>query len=413
MFFGMILYCASQTESCTLEQACSMVDEKFGVKISKQSLNERFNKDAIVYVKQILSLALERQLSEVLIPGFLPQFKKIRIKDGTRFNLPDRLSEYYKGSGGSKGVSNAAVCIQYEYDARSGKILSLDITSGTKNDQIDAKETVNRVDLDDLIIRDLGYYSLPTLTSFDLAGAFFITRLGTKTNIYKPEEQKEVSFKSLYEDMLKKQQTCIEMDIHAGKKERMPLRLIVSIIPEEVYQKRIRDAEKNNKSRGHNTSDDFKSRCRFNLFITKVKSEVLSAEEIIVLYKLRWQIELVFKIWKTTCKIDEIKPMKYERFTCILYAKLILIVLNQQLIWNLKRYYYLKVGKILSLFKCFTTLQSKFEKIYGIMKNKRKESEKNLQEIVKIFSSNHWKEKRKNRLNYEDIIDLFICKSII
>jgi len=211
--------------------------------------------------------------------------------------------------------------------------------------------------------------------------------------------------------MIKKQQPCIEMNIHVGKKERMPLRLVISIVPEDVYQKRIREAEKNNKSMGYKTSDDFKARCRFNLFITNVKSDTITAEEILVLYKLRWQIELFFKNWKSICKIDEIQPMKYARFTCILHAKLILIVLNLQIIWNFKRYYYLKKGKILSMVKCFHTLQRNFEKILGILKKRRKESEKNLQEILKMVSANHWKEKRKNRTNYEDILDLYVCKS--
>ena len=249
------------------------------------------------------------------------------------------------------------------------------------------------------------------MTSFDRSCAFFITRLGSKTNIYEPDKQEEISFKKMYDDMIKKQQPCIEMNIHVGKKERMPLRLVISIVPEDVYQKRIREAEKNNKSMGYKTSDDFKARCRFNLFITNVKSDTITAEEILVLYKLRWQIELFFKNWKSICKIDEIQPMKYARFTCILHAKLILIVLNLQIIWNFKRYYYLKKGKILSMVKCFHTLQRNFEKILGILKKRRKESEKNLQEILKMVSANHWKEKRKNRTNYEDILDLYVCKS--
>jgi len=411
MFFDMLLYCASQTEACALEQASTMVSKTFGLKIAKQSINERFNMGAVAFVKAILKVALEKQLNKVFTPDFLPQFNHIRIKDGTRFNLPKRLCEYYKGSGGNKDTSDAAVCIQFEYDARSGTVLSLDITSSTRNDHTDAKETVNRVDLGDLIIRDLGYYSLPTLTTFARSDAFFISRLGTKTKVYESDKQEEISFKELYGNMLKRGQTCIEKNVCVGKKECVPLRLIISIVPEDVYQKRIRDAEKNNKSRGHNTSDDFKARCRLNLFITNVMSEIISAEEILVLYKMRWQIELMFKNWKSICKIDEIQPMKYARFTCLLHAKLILIVVNLQIIWNLKRYYYLRKGKILSMVKCFNTLQRNFKKVYGILKKKRKESEKELQEILEMFSANHWKEKRKNRTNYEDILDLFICKS--
>ena len=412
MFFDMLLFCASKTETCSLGYASSIVYDLYKLRITKQSIDERFNTHAVTFVKEILKRALEKQLSKSFSPDFLPLFNRINIKDGTRFNVPDRLSRYYQGNGGSEGTSNAAVCIQFEYDAKSGKILSLDITDARRNDQTDAKETVTRVDLGDLIIRDLGYYSLPTLTSFDKSGAFFISRLGSKTNAYDGDSGNEISFKKLYCDMIKKQITQIEKYIFGGKTQRMPLRLIIEIVPDEVYQKRIRKIEKENKSRGYSTSDEYKARCRFNLFITNVKVQYLSMDEVLKLYKLRWQIELMFKNWKSICKINRIQPMKFERYTCLLQAKLILIVIKLQIIWNLKRYCYAKRRKILSLFKCFKTLQEKFEAIYEIMRMERKRSVKSLRGITTTLSENHWKEKRKDRTNYEDILDLFLCKSI-
>jgi hypothetical protein len=412
MFFDMLLYCASQTEACSLEAASTRVSNQFNVKIAKQSLDERFNSYSVVFIKEILKEALEKQLVKVFSTEFLPDFNRICIKDGTRFNLPERLAEYYKGFGGGKGSTNANVCIQFEFDARSGKILSLDITNGTRNDQTDAKETATRVESADLILRDLGYYSLPTLSTFASSGAFFISRLGAKTNIIDPEKKEEISFIKLYSEMLKGNITRTEKKVHVGKKERMPLRLIVEIVPEEVYQKRIRKIEKENRASGYNTSDDYRARCHFNLFITNVEQETLSTDQILTLYKLRWQIELMFKNWKSICKIDEIQPMKYERFTCLLYTKLIIIVVDLQIIWHLKKHFYNKKNKILSLYKCFSTMQREYDIMHMIMKNKRKASEKCLMKIAKLFSINHWIEKRKNRINYEDILDLFICKSV-
>jgi len=413
MFFDMVLYCASQSEACSLEQLSSMLSESYGIKISKQSIDERFNISSIDFVKVILKEALEKQLNKVYDARFLPEYTRVCIKDSTRFNLPERLSDYYKGSGGSKGTSNAAVCIQFEYDVRNGRILSLEITRGSRNDQTDAKETIANVELGDLILRDLGYYSLPTLSKFAGSGAFFISRFGTKTYAYDAQTQDEISFKKLYATMLKKQITRIEKNIYAGKTERMPLRLIIETVSNEVYQRRVKKIDKENKSHGFNTSDEYKARCRFNLFITNIEPGDLSIEEVLKLYKLRWQIELMFKNWKSICKLDKIHPMKYARFTCLLYAKLILIVINLQIIWNLKRYYYEGTGKSLSMVKCFITLQRNFETVHRILKEKSKESEKYLLKISKILSKNHWKEKRKNRINYEDILDLFICKSSI
>lgn len=413
MFFDMLLYCASQVDACSLGQASTMVSDTYGLDISKQGIDDRFNKDSIVFIKEVLKESLEKQLGKVISPDFLGKFQRVLIKDGTRFNLPDRLNHYYKGSGGSKGSSNAALCIQFEYDARSGKIVTLDITSSTRNDFTDAKETIEKVQKGDLVLRDLGYYSLPTLSKFDSAGAFFLSRLGAKTNIYLTSQENELSFKELYTEMVRKKIFRTEINIHAGKTERLPLRLILELVPDGVYQKRLRKIEKENKSAGYTTSEDYKARCRFNLFISNVKPEDLNTEQLLVLYKLRWQIELIFKNWKSICKIDEIQPMKYERFTCLLQAKLILIVINLQIIWNLNHYYYSTKEKVLSMVKCFKTMQRNYETMLNVIKRKRKELEWYLIEISKQFSRNHWREKRKKRINYEEIITLLYCKSNI
>lgn len=413
MFFDTLLYCASQSDACSLEQASNRVMDIYGIQISKQSIDERFNMHAIAFVKEILKRALEKQISQVFASGFLNTYNRICIKDSTRFNVPNRLSGYYKGFGGNIGSTNATVCIQYEYDARSGKILSLEITPGTRNDQTDAQETIAGVENGDLILRDLGYYSLPTLANIEKSAAFFISRLGSKTKIYETDSSDEVNFKKLYADMHERKATIMEISILAGKKEKMPLRMITSIIPEEVYKQRIRKIEKDNKEKGYKTSEDYKARCHFNLFITNILDVDLSLSEIFLVYKLRWQIEMMFKSWKSVFKIDQLQPMKYERFTCLLYAKLILIALNLQVLWNLQRHCYAQVKKILSTYKCFSTLQKSFDTLRLLYKQKRKIAEKIMLRTAKILLSNHWKEKHKNRTNHQDIIDLFVCKSNI
>jgi hypothetical protein len=374
-------------------------------------LDERFNQHSIAFVKEVLKRVLERQFCRVFASDFLNNYSRVCIKDSTRFNIPNRLAPYYKGFGGSSGSSHATICIQYEYDARSGKILTMEITSGTKNDQADASETITTVKQGDLILRDLGYYSLPVLAKIEKSMAFFISRLGPKTNVYKSESDKEINFRKLYADMLKRKKTCTQISIQAGKKEKLPLRLIVSIVPEEIYQQRLKKIEKNNKETGYKTSKDYKARCHFNLFITNVPDIDLSLNKILLAYRLRWQIELMFKSWKSIFRIDQLQSMKYERFTCLLYAKLILIAINLQVIWNMQRHCYARVKKILSTYKCLNTLQKSFETLRLLYKYKRKKAEQIMLKTAKLLLSNNWKEKRKKRMNYEEIINIFICKS--
>lgn len=405
-----MLYCASHSQLCSLSQASSSASDVCGLKIAKQSIDGRFTGEAVAFVLDVLKEVLERQLNSVFCAEFLPQFNQVCIKDSTKFNVDNRLSGHYKGTGG-RIVTKACVCIQYEYDLRSGKILDLNVTEGVRNDAIDATETKGKINKTDLILRDLGYYNLSVLTGFAKAGAFFISRLNTSTSIYDLGQTDNLKFKELYAHMKKHKLTSCEKQVLVGKKNQEELRLIVAIVPERVYEERIKKVNEYNKFKGWKTSDDYKARCRFNLFITNVASENISFEEVMLLYRLRWQVELMFKNWKSVCAIHKLQPMKYERFTCLLFAKLILIVVNLQIIRNLQGYHFKKTSQILSEYKCFKTLQDSFGILKSIWKERRKKSEKNLMKLIRIFSSNHWKENRKKRNNLSEIIDLFICKS--
>jgi hypothetical protein len=411
MFFDLLLFCASSSNGVSLEQASTQLYTDYGLSITKQSINGRFNEGAVNFVKEVLKEVLEKELSHVFCDSFLPQFNYVRIKDSTRFNVCDRLSDHFKGSGGGNGVRKASVCIQYEYDIKSGKILDLEITQGTINDATNARLTQANINNRDLVIRDLGYYNLEILESFRRNGASFISRLNTTSAIFDVETGKEISFKKLYEELLAMKTCSLEKEVLVSKGHKVKLRLIADIIPEKEYQKRIRNINKRNKEEGYTTSEDYKARARFNLFITNIADDLLSKDEILLLYKLRWQVELMFKSWKSICSIDKIQPMKYERFSCVLFAKLILIVLKLQLFWNFQHYYFYKERKMLSPYKCFKTLHSSFQTLITIIKGKRKESEGSIIKIKTLFSKNHWKEKKKNKMGFKEIFDVLVCIS--
>ena len=264
-----------------------------GLNIAKQSIDGRFTAEAVVFVLDVLKEVLERQLSRVLFAGFLPQFNRVCIKDSTRFNVANRLTEHFKGTGGEH-TTTACVCIQYEYDLRSGKILDLNVTAGIRNDAVDARETKEKINKADLILRDLGYYNISILTGFARAGAFFISRLNATTSIYDLGQTDKLDFNVLFEQMKKQKLTSCEKQILVGKDQREELRLIADIVPEHVYEERIRKANKNNNKKGWKASDDYKARCRFNLFVTNVSAKNISFEEVMLLYRLRWQVELMF-----------------------------------------------------------------------------------------------------------------------
>ena len=409
-FFDLLLYCSSLSNRTSLEQSVTILHDRYKVNIAKQSLDNRFNEKAVVFINEILKQVLETELTYFFRDKVLSDFNYVRIKDSTKFNVDDRLLKHFKGTGGGKGTRKASVCIQYEYDIKSGKVLDLTILPGASSDSTNAKETKCNINKKDLVIRDLGYYNLDTLWSFHENGAFFISRLNMTSKVFDCETETEICLKKVYSEMVDKNITIKDYSVLVSKNKKYKLRMIITVVPEHAYEKRIRLANKRNKDRGYSTSDEYKVRARLNIFITNIPHETMPTEELLLLYKLRWQIELMFKTWKSICSIDKIQPMKYERFMCLLMVKLILIIIKLKLYWNFYEYYFLK-GKILSLHKSFTTFQNTYHKFELILKSTQAESRKNVKMYLNIFSKNHWKEKRKERKNYEEIIGLFICNT--
>lgn len=66
------------------------------------------------------------------------------------------------------------------------------------------------------------------------------------------------------------------------------------------------------------------------LFTTAPKSR-LDASRCVDLYRLRWQIELLFKRWKSLCGFDRLPNYLDETITAWLYAKVLLALLMQRM----------------------------------------------------------------------------------
>jgi prolipoprotein diacylglyceryltransferase len=104
-----------------------------------------------------------------------------------------------------------------------------------------------------------------------------------------------------------------------------------------------------------------------DLGITNSADSIITLDNAWKIYKLRWQIELIFKIWKSICKIDKVKKVKEERLECYIFSKLILIVSGWRITWQVANWLYKKEQKALSFFKAFKTLiREQMEDLKGI-----------------------------------------------
>jgi len=109
--------------------------------------------------------------------------------------------------------------------------------------------------------------------------------------VYDPTTGQLISFNVLYNSMQKNGMMEQEIAVLVGAKTKLPVRLIVQIVPEEVYAKRIREKTRKSKGQGRGQlTEETKIRSRFNLFITNARESQLSISQVFPLYRLRWQM---------------------------------------------------------------------------------------------------------------------------
>ena len=77
------------------------------------------------------------------------------------------------------------------------------------------------------------------------------------------------------------------------------------------------------KKKGIVMKDKSKRLMGMNVYITNMSLEEVLTNYVHSLYSLRWQIEILFKTWKSFFEIDECKNMKRERLECHSYGQLI------------------------------------------------------------------------------------------
>ncbi len=356
LFLDLLVFNSESLKSQSLNDLTVVLNNDHDIDITRQSLHDRFNHSAVIFLKN----ALERLLRDrIEIEPFMLELKdinRILIKDSVCFQIDESLHENYPGSGG--GGSTASVRIQFEYNLLTGSVNDMSLNAFNEQDAKNSLTTVELVNEGDLIIRDLAYVGLEVLNKLIKRAVFYLCRLNPKVCVFEKHGNQfvEIDFVKIYKDMKKHNINLLEKDVYLGKKVKLNTRLIIHLMPEAQIKERIRKARVNNKKKGKGElSKEYIARAHLNLFITNTSVDIIPPRHVWKLYQLRWKIELTFKIWKSICDIEKVKKVNIHRLECYIYAKLILILLGWSIVWTVSRRLFCAEGKAISFYKAFKT----------------------------------------------------------
>lgn len=183
--------------------------------------------------------------------------------------------------------------------------------------------------------------------------------------------------------------------------------MIITKLSEENKAKREMKeklASKRNKSRMSKERADLWN--GINIYATNISEKKINAHEIHELYTLRWQIELMFKVWKSLFKINKIKKVSLHRFECFLYGKLISIVLDSIIVFKAKKYAYLKKNKYISIYKAFAITRERSWEIRDSLFKNTKSYWSLINKTIDLILKKALKSKKKYKKQAHDILEL-------
>jgi len=262
--------------------------------------------------------------------AWLAPFSRVLLQDSTQVEVNEALTDAFKGSGGH--ASTASVKIDYSYDVKNECAEHVALRQGADSDQGFAGDMIARLRPMDLIIRDLGYFSLNAFADIARVGAYFLSRLSYTVNVYETTDA-DTPIKLLrHINRFGGGRAAMEFALFIGEKQRLPVRLVVYRLPPEVYRKRQKAAIKTAKRKSRRVQLAYLKFLKYAYFVTNVPRELWPTEALGTLYRLRWQVELTFKHWKSLFRIDVLKGTRPERIRCLLYGRLIVILIAQRLL---------------------------------------------------------------------------------
>jgi hypothetical protein len=302
-------------------------------KISFQAIAKKLDYRKLPFFQALFQKALMAKIKNRLdfeVHTMLESFRRVVIEDSTCFKLPKALFDFFPGARMPHGRM-AGGRLQLRMDLKGNAYDAISLKSYCQNDCSFSDDVLHTLKKGELVIRDLGYWSIPVFGQIIKRGAYFLSRLHLTVSVLKADNQQVIDLAAFLKQ--KEQMGIMQVDLQVllSDKHRLPVRLVAIKLTDEQAEKRRRMA----KAQRHKVSPISKKSyylMSWNLFVTNVPNETWDAPTVYRVYNLRWHIEMIFKCWKSNFNFNDFfkhckgrNPVKPEIIILLLLTWFVLV----------------------------------------------------------------------------------------
>lgn len=294
------------TGQASLNQICGQLKGRLEKGMARQSISQRFNKKSSAFLQKVQSILIEQRFTPLIKPLRGCPFDRIFIEDSTFLRMLKSNAEVFPASGNRYGET-AGVKVNLSFDLVTGNAITHTLESALEQDKTIGKETLAMLRPRDLIVRDMGYFILSEFDYIEQNQAFWLSRLPLTTSVTLLNgKQLEKLLKSSKADV-------VDLEVKVGN-EGKRCRLVAVRASQKLAKQRRGQRRKQAKELGKNPNKDALVRDGWHIMLTNLNVDEMSVRQLCHVYQARWSIEIQFRAWKQSLKLDSALNRKTNQY---------------------------------------------------------------------------------------------------
>lgn len=306
-------------------QASSLSDP-----VTRQAIDQRYTESAVKFFEcafqECLATTLTWKTDSAMAQSLRQRFAAVRIFDSTQCACSDALAKLFPACGG--GGSQAGVKVLLSYDYGGGQLHPLAVLPSKRSDQGLAQRVAQEVGKGQLGMFDGGFYKAAGLRQIDQRGAYFLLPWPHGVSVY-DLEGKTIDVAA---QLKATAQNCVEwpaVQVGQTQESRLgPVRLIAYRLSEEATGRRRARLREKCRTKGRQPTETALALAGWLILLTNAPADLLPTAAVGFLYRVRWQVELIFKQWKSVLRLDVLVSDNKYRVLCEIWSRLLMALLT-------------------------------------------------------------------------------------
>lgn len=300
--------------------------------VSRQAVDQRFTPQAVEFFKasfaHVMAETFDWSPTHPQAEQLRAHFSALYLLDSTCFDCAESLKDLFPSCGGDGSAANVKVLLRYELIA--GRLEPLEVMAGKRSDQGQALRAAERLEPGQLQLQDKGFYDAKAWQAAQERGAYLLMPLPHSVTLWILSGQSPEQGLDIAAELKATQENQKEWpEVYAGTKGHRagPLRLVAFRLSPESAARHRQGLRESMRTQGRTPSEKALELAGWILLVTNAPTQRLPSSMMSYLYRVRWQVELIFRQTKSVLRLDKSESGDPNRVQCEIWGRLISAVL--------------------------------------------------------------------------------------